>query len=600
MNSGRRALGRRIAVLRRANELARGAGTGATLTVLGLTAITALGPAALVLLARSFVDAALPRVGHVPRASTYVPLAIAIAVVGATQRTVGTIQSNRLEGFAREVGRLADARFLRAAYEGDMRNFDDPDWHDRMSRAARELTFRPTVLIGSTVTAIGAVLTLGALVAALTALSPLVVALALFATILPTPLQRRSTRDIYQYHFGVSTEEREQSYLRTLLTDAGAAAEARAYGFGPHVLARQQRLAAGINETLRRLRSRASWYAVVAGTTAAIALAVAYSSIGRQAAHGEITAGDLTAVIAAVAAVAGQFTTIVNAALAFDENAAFVDDYFAFVDQDHAVATPSAPLPLPSTRTPRLTFDNVSFTYPAGTRPAIDGLSFEVAPGELIAIVGENGSGKTTLAKLLLRFYDPTEGNVRFGGVDLREVDPSAIRERFGVVFQAPLPIFLTARDQVAFGRPEQPADDTAIWAALRAARADHIVAALPQQLDSTVGPLFEGGHNLSGGEWQRLALARLMYRDADVWILDEPTAHLDPSAEAQIFGDVRKMLGERGGVLISHRFTTTRVADRILVLAHGGIVETGTHDELLASGGTYAEMYRAQAEQFR
>jgi ATP-binding cassette subfamily B protein len=232
---------------------------------------------------------------------------------------------------------------------------------------------------------------------------------------------------------------------------------------------------------------------------------------------------------------------------------------------------------------------------------ALRGVSFALAAGEVLAVVGENGAGKSTLIKLLLRFYDPDEGSVRVGGADLRDLDPAALRSRIGVLFQDYASYELSVRENVVMGRPDgQVHDDDRVMEALRDARSEWLLKKMPKGLDSKVGRLFEGGHDLSGGEWQRLALARIMYRDADIWILDEPTSSLDPEAEAAIFAELKENLKGRIGIVISHRFSTVRIADRIAVIGDGRITELGTHEELLRAGGRYAELFELQAAGYR
>jgi ATP-binding cassette subfamily B protein len=217
-----------------------------------------------------------------------------------------------------------------------------------------------------------------------------------------------------------------------------------------------------------------------------------------------------------------------------------------------------------------------------------------------MALVGENGAGKSTLVKLLLRFYDADQGSVRVGGVDLKDMDPEALRSRIGVLFQDYASYELSVRENVMMGRPDGGGNDDQVLEALRNSRSEWLVKKMPNGLDSKVGRLFEGGHDLSGGEWQRLALARIMYRDADIWILDEPTSSLDPEAEAAIFAELKENLKGRIGIVISHRFSTVRIADRIAVIADGQVTELGTHDELLRAAGRYAQLFELQAAGYR
>jgi ATP-binding cassette subfamily B protein len=263
------------------------------------------------------------------------------------------------------------------------------------------------------------------------------------------------------------------------------------------------------------------------------------------------------------------------------------------------VPVPNPPHAIPDPIT-SIDFDDVTFTYPGGREPAVSGLSLHIGAGELIALVGENGAGKSTLVKLLLRFYDTDQGAVRVGGVNLREIDPEDLRNRVGVLFQDYANYELSVRENVTMGRPDGPPDDARVIEALTRSRSDWLVKKMPRGLDSRVGRLFEGGHDLSGGEWQRLALARIMYRDADIWILDEPTSSLDPEAEAAIFAELKENLKGRIGIVISHRFSTVRIADRIAVIADGHVTELGTHEELLRSDGRYAQLFELQAAGYR
>jgi ATP-binding cassette subfamily B protein len=215
-------------------------------------------------------------------------------------------------------------------------------------------------------------------------------------------------------------------------------------------------------------------------------------------------------------------------------------------------------------------------------------------------MVGENGAGKSTIVNLMLRFYDPDRGTVSVGGEDLRNVDPTDLRSHVGVLFQDFAKFQLSLRENVQLGRVDRPADDDEVMEYLDAARAQHLPKTMKYGLESRAGRLFEGGHELSGGEWQRLALARLLYRQADLWILDEPTSNLDPEAEAAIFAELKEQLHGRMGVVISHRFSTVRVADRIYVIQDGRVAECGSHDELIARGGRYAELFELQAAGYR
>jgi ATP-binding cassette subfamily B protein len=313
-----------------------------------------------------------------------------------------------------------------------------------------------------------------------------------------------------------------------------------------------------------------------------------------------LSAGELTATIGATAAIAGQVGLISSSLLTLDQHGQFLNDYFSFLKIPALIGPPVRPVPIAPMARTRLEFCGVTFQYPGAPEPALRRLDLTIEPGQLVALVGLNGAGKTTLVKLLLRLYDPQEGCVRLGGVDLRQLDPVELRRRIGVLFQDYGTYELRVRDNVRFGHVERREDDAAMLDSLRAAEAGPLVSGLQGGLDAIVGRLFEGGHDLSTGEWQRLALARLLYRDADFWVLDEPTASLDAEAEAAIFGQLRRQLSGRSGMVISHRFSTVRSADLIVVMERGVIVERGRHDGLVAAGGRYARLFALQAAGYR
>ncbi|MDP2055091.1 MAG: ABC transporter ATP-binding protein, partial [Acidobacteriota bacterium] len=352
-----------------------------------------------------------------------------------------------------------------------------------------------------------------------------------------------------------------------------------------------------LREQMYRSGTRVSmWTGLVTGT----ALALAYLFVARQGVAGSIDPGGVVLVIGAFTAVSSTLGLISSTFVSVDQHTTFLEDYFSFLSIDPLVPVPSPARPVPASLAAGIEFDQVTFTYPGGTEPALAGLSLHIRSGELIALVGENGAGKSTLVKLLLRFYDADQGAVRVGGADLRELNPGELRNRIGVLFQDYASYELTVRENVVMGRPDGSVDDDRVLTALKDSRSEWLVKKMPNGLDSKVGRLFEGGHDLSGGEWQRLALARIMYRNADIWILDEPTSSLDPEAEAAIFAELKTMLKGRIGIVISHRFSTVRIADRIAVIAEGKVSELGSHEELLKAGGRYAELFELQAAGYR
>jgi ATP-binding cassette subfamily B protein len=282
------------------------------------------------------------------------------------------------------------------------------------------------------------------------------------------------------------------------------------------------------------------------------------------------------------------------------EQSLFLKDLFDFLEMRPRVASVPRARPVPRPIVSGFVFDDVGFRYPDQEKWAVRHVSFRIATGERIALVGENGAGKTTLVKLLTRLYDPTEGRILLDGVDLREYDLDSLRQAVGVIFQDFFRYDLTARENIAVGWIEARDDQARIEDSARKSLAADVVAGLERRYDHVLGRRFDGGANLSGGEWQKIALARAYMRDAQVLVLDEPTAALDARAEYQVFQRFSELTAGRMAVLISHRFSTVRMADRILVLEHGAVLEDGSHEDLLALGGRYAELFNLQAAGYR
>ncbi len=528
------------------------------------------------------------------------PIVAGLWAAVSVQRAIGAYTGYGRNLYVRRVQLEAERRLLAQASRVDLGHFDNSDWHDRLARAKRDVSWRPGDLTWSVLGLSGNVVSIAAMALVLASLHWFLVVLALAAALLSLALERRVTSKLYEFFYKETPEEREREYLGDLLVQPRTTKEIRAYVLADYLLARHQKLSENLfreREVMYRSGTRISMLTgFVTGTT----LALAYGFVAMRGMAGAIDPGGVVLVIGAFASVAGTLGQMSSTFVAVDQHTTFLDDYFSFLAIDPLVPVPAKPRVIPSGPIDGIEFDNVTFAYPGGTEPAVAGLSLNIRHGELVALVGENGAGKSTLVKLLLRFYDPDLGSVRVGGVNLKEVDPGALRTRIGVLFQDYATYELSVRENVVMGRPDVPANDALVMEALRDARSDWLVRKMPLGLDSKVGRLFEGGHDLSGGEWQRLALARIMYRDADIWILDEPTSSLDPEAEAAIFAELKENLKGRIGIVISHRFSTVRIADRIAVIADGHVKEIGTHEQLLRAGGRYAELFELQAAGYR
>jgi ATP-binding cassette, subfamily B, bacterial len=538
-----------------------------------------------------------------------VPILLGLWMATAVQRAVGAYMGYGRNLFVRRVQLEAERRLLAQASKVDIGHFDNSDWHDRLARAKRDVSWRPGDLTWSVLGLSGNIVTVVLMAGLLASLHWILVVLALAAAGLSLLLERRVTSRLYEYFYKETPEEREREYLGDLLVQPRSTKEIRAYVLADYLLGRHGKLSDDLFKQRELMYRSATRISMLTGLVGGTTLALAYVFLAVRGVAGTIDPGGVVLVIGAFTAVSSTLGQISSTFVAVDQHTTFLDDYFSFLSIGSLVPVPAVPHPEPAWHdaisTAGIQFDNVTFTYPGGAEPAVAGLNLRMRSGELIALVGENGAGKSTLVRLLLRFYDPDQGSVRVGGIDLKDLDPAVLRSRIGVLFQDYVSYELSVRENVVMGRPDDgemhnQANDEKVMEALRNARSDWLLTKMPRGLDSKVGRLFEGGHDLSGGEWQRLALARIMYRDADIWILDEPTSSLDPEAEAAIFAELKENLKGRIGIVISHRFSTVRIADRIAVIADGHVTELGTHQELLQAGGRYAQLFELQAAGYR
>lgn len=528
------------------------------------------------------------------------PIVIGLWVASTVQRAVGAYIGYGRNLYVRRVELEAERRLLEKASKVDLGHFDNSTWHDRLARAKRDVSWRPGDLTWSVLGLSGNIVTLVLMAGLLASLHWLLVILAVSAALLSLLIESRVNSRLYKYYYQETPEERERNYITDLLVEPRTTKEIRAYVLSDYLLGRYRKLSEDLFKQRQRMYRQGSRIATISGFVSGTILALAYVFVAIRGLKGTIDPGGVVLVIGAFTSVSGTFGQISSTFLAVDQHTTFLDDYFSFLAIGSLIPVPEKPTTLPAGAINGIEFDNVSFAYPGGTGAAVENLNLHIKQGELIALVGENGAGKSTLVKLLLRFYDAQQGAVRVGGINVKEMDPEKLRSRMGVLFQDYATYELSVRENVEMGWPYGTQDDKRVIKALQDSRSEWLVKKMPKGLDSKVGRLFEGGHDLSGGEWQRLALARIMYRNADIWILDEPTSSLDPEAEAAIFAELKENLKGRIGIVISHRFSTVRIADRIAVIDDGRVTELGTHEELLAANNRYAALFELQASGYR
>lgn len=567
-------------------------------SVLGM--FNAIMPPVSVLLGAMLVNRIADSRIHPLTFNDILPIVVGLWITFIVQRAVGSYMGYGRNLYVRRVELEAERRLLTKASKVDLGHFDNSDWHDRLARAKRDVNWRPGDLTWSILGLSGNIVTIILMSGLLARLHYLLVVLALGASVLTLILESRVTTKLYRYYYKETPEERERQYLGDLLVQPKNTKEVRAYVLADYLLGRHKKLSDDLfrqRQIMNRLGSRMS---LVSGLITGTILALAYVFVADKGIHGRMNPGDVVLVIGAFTSVSGTLGQISSTFVAVDQHTTFLEDYFSFLSIGNLVPVPAKPIPIPDGQIEGIEFDHITFTYPGGTEPSVHDLSLRIRQGELVALVGENGAGKSTLIKLLLRFYDVQEGSVRINGIDVKDMDPQDLRNRIGILFQDYAMYELTVRENVIMGRPNGVTDDTKVIKALQDSRSEWLVSKMPNGLDSKVGRLFEGGHDLSGGEWQRLALARIMYRNADIWILDEPTSALDPEAEAAIFAELKANLKGRIGIVISHRFSTVRIADKIAVIDDGRVVELGSHQELLAAGNRYARLFELQASGYR
>jgi ATP-binding cassette subfamily B protein len=519
-------------------------------------------------------------------------LAVAADVLG---RAVSLVDGLLSEQFTKDAG----VRVMQHADTLDLEDFEDSDQQDRVERAQRQAIGRTSMLsqlLGQAQEAV----TIATFAAGLVVYAPWLIGLLLLALVPAFLGEAHFNARSYVLERLRTPERRELEYVRQTGTSEATAKEVKIFGLSAFLIERYRRLADEFYRANRRLAlRRAGWGAVLSGIGTAGYYA-AYAVIAWRTLRGDFSIGDLTFL-------AGSFrrlrTLLESLLVSFSElsaQALYLDDLFSFFALRPEIVSPRDPLPFPSPIRTGFEFVDVGFRYPGAERWAVRHLSFTLRAGEVLALVGENGAGKTTVVKLLARLYDPDEGRILLDGRDLREYDLAALRANVGVIFQDFVRYYLTVAENIAVGRIEARGDRPRIEAAARRALADEVVARLPLGYDQQLRKRFRNGVELSGGEWQKVAIARAYMRDAPVLILDEPTAALDARAEFGVFQRFKELSEGKTAVLISHRFSSVRMADRILVLDEGTLEAVGTHDELLAAGGRYAELFELQAAGYR
>ena len=537
--------------------------------------------------------------GGAPQIADLVPELIAFGALLVVVASAGVAQREQQRVLTECVTKHTTGHVLDVATGVDLIDFDRPSFYDRLERARVNASARPLQIAQGVVGLLGSGAAVVAVGATLLFIEPLVAGLIVVGGLPSIYLNRLSARALHAYTVARIPGDRRRMYLFQTLSRKQEAQEVRAFDSQDYLRDEHDRIFDERIAATRRLVRRRLLYGVLSALTAAAVTVGAIVLLLVFVRTGRMGLSDAAVAIGAVVIVAGRIRGLIAASGSLYEGALFLTDFTDFLEagaRQAAQRTKSRSVPTFE----RIDLDGVSFTYPSREHPSLADVSLSIRQGEVVALVGENGSGKTTLTKLLAGLYRPTAGVVRWDGEDIDDVHLSRLREHVTVIFQDFVRYFLTARENVAISDPPRMSDHDAVRDAAAAAGADRFLASLPDGYASLLGPSFVGGSDLSIGQWQRVALARAYFRRSPLLILDEPTASLDPRGEYEIFQQVRALAAGHTVVLVSHRFSNVRVADRILVLDEGRIVEEGSHEQLVAADGLYAELFDLQARGYR
>ena len=568
--------------------------------IVSLRLVLAFSPVVQLWIGKLIIDAIVANIGAAQPDWTGIMRLVALELAVALTSDLLQRASNLLESLLADLfGNRLSVRIMEHASTLDLEKFEDPQFYDSLERARRQTVGR----IGLVALLLGIgqnALTLASLLVALVAFNVWLMLLLVLA-VLPSFIGETHFAGLsYSLLFKWTPERRELDYLRYVATSNVTAKEVKLFGLSGYFTRKYERLADEFYEANKALSTKRA--ATSGGLTAV-------STLGYYAANvfiivdtvrGILTLGDLTFLMGSFQRSRALISGILLRSADVYEQSLFLRDLFTFLEMEPAAPSPADPVPVPRPIRDGVVFDNVGFRYPDSDRRAIRGVSLHIGAGERVALVGENGAGKTTLVKLLARLYDPDEGRILLDGVDLKQYDVAELGRTIGVIFQDFVRYDLIVRENIAVGQIEAVDDQPRIVEAAEKSLADTVVSELEGGFEHMLGRRFEGGANLSGGEWQKVGLARAYIRDAQLLILDEPTAALDARAEYQVFERFAELTRGRMAVLISHRFSTVRMADRIVVLEYGRVTEDGTHEDLLDLDGRYAELFTLQAEGYR
>jgi ATP-binding cassette subfamily B protein len=593
-----------IAPLKRAMDLVWNADPRSTLSMAALTIVGGLLPVGQAWVAKLIIDSVTRAAANHTDAREafmgllpYIYLEFGFILVGALISQFRRFLDEILD---HKIGFLINSRIIRKAMNLELHYFENADFYDKMQNARRQSEYRAIAIVKAIFLVIGNIITLTSFLALLLSFSPWV-ALLLFGATLPVFVtQNRFSKLNFRLQSWKAPESRRMGYYEHLLTIDSSAKEIKLFGLGEPLLARYGELFWKVFNEDRRLALRRSWASLAWGLLGTLGYYVCYGWVVFRTLAGVIGLGSMTMYLVIFRQSQGTFAGLFENVNQLYENGLFMENLFSFLDlpevKNRVSTKPLAPLDASR----GIEIRNLSFRYPGQESWALEDLSLVIRPGEKVALVGENGSGKTTLIKLLTRLYEPTAGEISYQGRNLQDWNLEALRLKIGVIFQDFVRYQLSLRENVGFGSIDESGDQARLDRAAAQGGMDELVRELNEGWETTLGGWFKKGRDLSGGQWQKVALSRAFMREGEVIVLDEPTSALDAEKEYEIFKRFKELTSGKIAFLISHRFSTVRMADRIVVLKQGKVEESGSHSELISRAGTYARLFEMQAEGYR